>query len=81
MFFCQIVPSKVIAEITLGFWVRLFNAEFERILWKDLRRAFPFMKADLQAVHLRLIFLINAIICIWTKQYAVAVLCKKHIVL
>ena len=29
-------PSKIIAELTL-------NSEYERILWKDLRRAFPFM--------------------------------------
>jgi hypothetical protein len=33
----------VVAELTFGFWVRLFNTEFELILWKDLRRAFPFM--------------------------------------
>lgn len=39
----QITPSKVIAELTLGFWVSLLNSEYERILWKDLRRAFPFM--------------------------------------
>jgi hypothetical protein len=38
-----ITPSKVIAELTLGFWVSLLNSEYERILWKDLRRAFPFM--------------------------------------
>lgn len=36
-------PSKVVAELTLGFWVSLLNSEYERILWKDLRRAFPFM--------------------------------------
>ena len=36
-----VTPPKVVAELTLGFWVRLFNAEFERILWKDLRQAFP----------------------------------------
>jgi hypothetical protein len=35
--------SKVVAELTLGFWVRVFNAEYEMVLWKDLRRAFPFM--------------------------------------
>jgi len=35
--------SKVVAELTLGFWVRLLNVEYEKILWKDLRRAFPFM--------------------------------------
>ena len=34
-------PSKIIAELTLGFWVSLFNAEYELILWKALRRAFP----------------------------------------
>ena len=44
-----ITPSKVIAELTLGFWVSLFNSEYERLLWKDLRRAFPFMpKKDRQ---------------------------------
>ena len=37
-----ITGSKVVAELTLGFWVRLMNAEYERILWKPLRRAFPF---------------------------------------
>ena len=36
-------PSKVVAELTLGFWVSLLNSEYERLLWKDLRRAFPFM--------------------------------------
>lgn len=39
----QITSSKIVAELTLGFWVSLFNSEYERILWKDLRRAFPFM--------------------------------------
>ncbi len=38
-----ITPSKIVAELTLGFWVSLLNAEYERILWKDLRRAFPYM--------------------------------------
>ncbi|MBD5180682.1 MAG: hypothetical protein HDT01_05220 [Bacteroidales bacterium] len=36
-------PSKIIAELTLGFWVSLLNSEYERVLWKDLRRAFPYM--------------------------------------
>jgi len=36
-------PAKIIAELTLGFWVSLFNVEYERILWKDLRRVFPNM--------------------------------------
>jgi len=36
-------PSKIIAELTLGFWVSMFNVEYERILWKDLRKVFPNM--------------------------------------
>lgn len=39
----QITPSKIIAELTLGFWVSLLNSEYERSLWKDLRRAFPYI--------------------------------------
>ena len=45
----MITPSKVTAELTLGFWVSLLNSEYERLLWKDLRRAFPYMpKRDRQ---------------------------------
>ena len=45
----SITSSRVIAELTLGFWVSLLNSEYERLLWKDLRRAFPFMpKKDRQ---------------------------------
>lgn len=45
----SITPSKIIAELTLGFWVPLLNAEYELILWKDLRRAFPYLpKKDRQ---------------------------------
>lgn len=44
-----ITADKVIAELTLGFWVRLLNAEYERILWKPLRKAFPYLdKSDRQ---------------------------------
>ena len=44
-----ITSSKIIAELTLGFWVSLLNAEYELILWKDLRRAFPYLpKKDRQ---------------------------------
>lgn len=38
-----ITPAKMNAEFTLGFWVSLLNSDYERILWKDLRRAFPHM--------------------------------------
>jgi hypothetical protein len=45
----EITPDKIIAELTLGFWVSLFNSNYEKLLWKDLRRAFPYMpKKDKQ---------------------------------
>lgn len=44
----SITPSKVTAELTLGFWVSLVNSEYERLLWKDLRRAFPYMPKKLR---------------------------------
>jgi hypothetical protein len=48
-----VTPSKVVAELTFGFWTRLFNSEFELILWKDLRRAFPYLpKAKKQRKHI-----------------------------
>ena len=43
-----ITGPKVVAELTLGFWVRLLNAEYELILWKSLRRAFPFMPKNIR---------------------------------
>ena len=36
-----ITADKINGELTMGFWVSLFNAEYEKFLWKDLRRAFP----------------------------------------
>ena len=36
-----ITPDKINGELTLGFWVSLFNAEYERTLWKSLRNSFP----------------------------------------
>lgn len=39
-----ITGNKIVAELTLGFWVRLLNAEYERILWKPLRKAFPYLE-------------------------------------
>ncbi len=40
----NITANKIVAELTLGFWVRLLNAEYELILWKPLRKAFPFLE-------------------------------------
>jgi len=39
-----ITTNKIVAELTLGFWVRLLNAEYELILWKPLRKAFPYLE-------------------------------------
>lgn len=36
-------PDKIVAELTLGFWVSLLNSKYEKMLWKDLRRAFPYI--------------------------------------
>lgn len=43
-----VTAAKVVAELTLGFWVSLLNSEYERILWKDLRRAFPAMPKSIR---------------------------------
>lgn len=33
-------PDKMVAEFTLGFWVRMFNSAYEITLWKPLRNVF-----------------------------------------
>ena len=33
-------PDKVVAELTFGFWSSLFNAQFQPVLWKNLRLVF-----------------------------------------
>lgn len=36
-------PGKYIAECNFGFWVNLFNGEYEQILWRSLiREVFPY---------------------------------------
>lgn len=44
----MVTGSKIVAELTLGFWVQLLNAEYERILWKPIRRAFPYMEKKIR---------------------------------
>lgn len=39
----QINPDKIISELTFGFWVTMLNSEYELVLWKYLRLAFPHM--------------------------------------
>ena len=46
-----ITPNKVVAELTLGFWVRLLNAEYELVLWKPLRKAFPYLEKAKRQRH------------------------------
>lgn len=38
-----VTASKIVAELTFGFWVSLMNSQYEKILWHDLRRAFPYI--------------------------------------
>jgi hypothetical protein len=42
------LETYITAELTLGFWTSLLNRNYERILWKDLRRAFAFMPKKLR---------------------------------
>ncbi len=37
----SVTADKINGELTLGFWVSLFNADYEMYLWKALRKAFP----------------------------------------
>jgi len=39
----HVEPDKIIAELTFGFWVTMLNSEYELVLWKHLRLAFPYM--------------------------------------
>lgn len=38
-----VTPDKIISELTFGFWVTMLNSEYELVLWKPLRKAFPYM--------------------------------------
>ena len=45
----KVNTDKIISEMTFGFWVMLLNSQYERVLWKSLRKAFPHMpKKDRQ---------------------------------
>ena len=39
----EVNTDKIISEMTFGFWVMLLNSQYERVLWKYLRKAFPNM--------------------------------------
>lgn len=40
--------DKIISELTFGFWVTLLNSQYERVLWKSLRKAFPYMPKQIR---------------------------------
>ena len=45
----KVTPDKILSEMTFGFWVMLLNSQYERVLWKSLRKAFPHLpKKDRQ---------------------------------
>ena len=35
-----LTPGKMIAEFTLGFWIQMFNVDYQTSLWKPLRTIF-----------------------------------------
>ena len=42
-------PSRMVAELTFGFWTRLLDRRFERVLWPQLLRAvFPHVPAKVR---------------------------------
>lgn len=47
----SVSANKIVAELTLGFWVRLLNVEYELVLWKSLRRSFAFMPKQERIRH------------------------------
>ncbi len=47
----NINSGKITAELTFGFWTKLFNAKYELQLWKPLRLSFPNMPKSLRQRH------------------------------
>ena len=43
-----VTTDKIISELTFGFWVALLNSQYERVLWKTLRKAFPHVPKNLR---------------------------------
>jgi len=37
----EITSSRIVSELTFGFWTSLFDSKYERNLWKPLRLSFP----------------------------------------
>ena len=47
----NINSGKITAELTFGFWAKLFNAKYELLLWKPLRLSFPNMPKSIRQRH------------------------------
>lgn len=43
-----ITSDKMVAEFMLGFWVKMFNAKYEKLLWKSLRLVFYNMPKNIR---------------------------------
>jgi hypothetical protein len=51
----QVSEGKVVAELTLYFWKRLYGPEYEQSLWRtSLKRTFPYKKLSRAAVAVEL---------------------------
>jgi hypothetical protein len=35
-----LTANKIVAEFTLGFWTKMYNNKYERLIWKDLRMVY-----------------------------------------
>jgi hypothetical protein len=46
-----VIPGKIIAEFMLGFWVQMFNTEYQMELWKPLRNVFPNLPKEEKQRH------------------------------
>lgn len=42
----KVNPDKMVAEFMLGFWVKMFNAKYEKLLWKPMRTLFANMPKE-----------------------------------
>lgn len=47
----DVLPGKIIAEFMLGFWVQMFNTEFQMELWKPLRNIFAYLPTEVKQRH------------------------------
>lgn len=60
--------DKVVAELTFGFWVTLFNRTYEDVLWKQLRLTFAHLpKAERQRATVSVV--LNAVRTLRNRVY------------